>query len=49
MAVVTADTLLEFVVGQFVQERGEHRAAFVHNGFSPRVSGRRPGEAGPAK
>ena len=46
---VAADALVEFVFGQFVHELGKHGPAFVHAGFSPRLSGGTPCEAGVGK
>jgi hypothetical protein len=41
VAPIAADTLVEFVLGQFVHQLGEHRSAFVHNRFFPRMRRRR--------
>jgi len=42
IAAVTADALVEFVLGQFVHQLGKHRSAFVQMGSLPPLGGQTP-------
>lgn len=44
VASVPTNTLVDFVLGQFVHQLGEHGSALIHNWFSPRIRGPEPCE-----
>lgn len=46
LAAAAVDTLVESLFGQFVHEPGEHGAAIIHTGLSPRLSGQSPSCSG---